>query len=200
MHRRGSEYGVRPFPIIALLLITVPGWASDIAKEADEHSDIDLSVQLDAGEQSGRARGLVRIHASREVVWSLLTSCPEVLSILPGLQSCEVLSSAPDHSWQLIRHVMNYSWYIPTVTYQMRASYDRPAKIEITRESGDLRNLHCVWNLQADGEYTIASYVVELSPGFWVPQWMVRAALRRDLPKTLRSLRARAEAVQSTAH
>jgi hypothetical protein len=31
-------------------------------------------------------------------------------------------------------------------------------------------------------------------PGFWVPHWLVRIALRRDLPKMLRALRSRAEA------
>jgi hypothetical protein len=37
---------------------------------------------------------------------------------------------------------------------------------------------------------------VELAPGFWVPQWLVRGALRRDLPKLLSALRVRAELVQ----
>jgi len=52
------------------------------------------------------------------------------------------------------------------------------------------------WYLQSDGDYTIAHYAVDLAPGFWVPHWIVRAALRRDLPKMLRALRARAEWVQ----
>jgi hypothetical protein len=35
-----------------------------------------------------------------------------------------------------------------------------------------------------------------LAPGFWVPQWLVRGALRHDLPKLMSALRARAELVQ----
>ena len=50
--------------------------------------------------------------------------------------------------------------------------------------------------MQSEGEDTIAHYVVDLAPGFWVPHWVVRAALRRDLPKMLRALRTRAEYVQ----
>jgi hypothetical protein len=50
--------------------------------------------------------------------------------------------------------------------------------------------------LKGDGDDTIAHYAVDLAPGFWVPRWIVRAALKRDLPKMLRALRARAEAVQ----
>jgi hypothetical protein len=59
-----------------------------------------------------------------------------------------------------------------------------------------LRRLRGSWALQSDGDDTIAHYVVDLAPGFWVPRWIVRAALRRDLPKMLRALRARAEFVQ----
>jgi hypothetical protein len=54
--------------------------------------------------------------------------------------------------------------------------------------------------LQGEGDDTIARYNVDLAPGFWVPHWIVRAALRRDLPKMLRALRTRAEVVQKQQH
>ena len=65
---------------------------------------------------------------------------------------------------------MNYSWYVPKVTYVIRATYDRPARVSIERISGDLRILRGSWELQSDGDYTIAHYTVDLAPGFWVPQ------------------------------
>jgi Polyketide cyclase / dehydrase and lipid transport len=76
----------------------------------------------------------------------------------------------------------------------MRATYDPPSKVSIERISGDLRTLRGSWELKSDGDYTIAHYMVDLAPGFWVPNWIVRTALRRDLPKMLRALRSRAEA------
>jgi hypothetical protein len=51
------------------------------------------------------------------------------------------------------------------------------------------------WNLKSDGDYSIAQYKVDLDPGFWVPRWLQRVALKRDLPKMLRALRTRAESV-----
>jgi hypothetical protein len=171
--------------------------AADLAREPAQQDDIDVAVSLDAGEQSGRANATVRIHARREVVWSLITSCAEALNLVPGLVACTVLETAPDHSWQRIRHVMDYSWYVPKLTYEIRASYDQPSRVSIERTAGDLLVLRGGWVLQGDGEYTIAHYAIELAPGFWIPHWMVRAALRRDLPKMLRALRARAEAVGS---
>jgi hypothetical protein len=190
---------VRHSIAIALFLLCAAAAApaTDIDQDSAQHGDIELAVKLDAAEQSGTAIATVRIHARREVVWSLITSCAEALHLVPGLVSCDVLETAPDRSWQQIRHVIDYSWYVPKLTYVIRASYDPPTRVSIERVSGDLRVLTGSWELQADGDDTIAHYAVDLAPGFWVPHWMVRVALRRDLPKMLRALRSRAETVQT---
>ena len=189
---------MRRFSPFVLLLMTAQAMAAaDLGQESAQHGDIEVGVALDAGEQSGSATATVRIHARREVVWSLITSCAEAVRLVPGLVACDVMETAPDHTWQRIRHVMDYSWYVPKLTYEIRASYDPPVRVSIDRIAGDLRVLRGSWSLQSDGEYTVAHYAVDLAPGFWVPHWIVRAALRRDLPKMLRALRTRAEFVQS---
>jgi Polyketide cyclase / dehydrase and lipid transport len=182
--------------LIALPLAAVAAVPASLAQDAAQHSDIEVRVFLDPAEQSGNAKATVRIHARREVVWSLITSCPESVALVPGLVACEVLETAPDRSWQRIRHVMNYSWFVPKLTYEIRASYDQPSRVSIERISGDLRILRGSWVLNSDGDYTLAHYAVDLAPGFWVPKWIVRSALRHDLPKMLRALRSRAEAEQ----
>ena len=184
--------------IILLLCIAVhAAAAANLAQESAQHGDIEVAVSLDAAEQSGSASASVRIHARREVVWSLITSCTEALHLVPGLVACEVMETAPNRSWQRIRHVMDYSWYTPKLHYEIRASYDRPSRVSIERISGDLRVLRGSWALQSDGGETVAHYAVDLAPGFWVPRWIVRAALRRDLPKMLRALRTRAEFLEN---
>jgi hypothetical protein len=188
---------VRPlFPIVFLLFAACAAPAADLAQESAQQGDLDIAVSLDAGEQSGSARASVRIHAPREVVWSLITSCAEELKLVPGLVGCDVLETAPDRSWQRIRHAMNYSWYAPRLVFEVHATYDQPSRVSIERISGDLRVLRGSWELQSVGDDTIAHYAVDLAPGFWVPHWIVRAALRRDLPKMLRALRTRSELVQ----
>jgi hypothetical protein len=181
------------FPL-ALILFAVTVRAANLAAEASANSDIQVSVVLDPAEQNGTASATVKIHAPRETVWSLITSCPESLRMVPALEVCDVLETAPDRSWQKIRHVMNYSWFVPKLTYVIRANYDPPSKVSIEELTGDLRSLRGSWELKRDGDYTIAHYTVDLSPGFWVPHWIVRSALRKDLPKMLRALRSRAEA------
>jgi hypothetical protein len=187
---------VRLSLLIALLFAADLACSATIAQDAAQHGDIEVRVSLDPTEQSGNAHATVRIHARREVVWSLITSCPESVALVPGLVACDVLETAPDGSWQRIRHIMNYSWFVPKLTYEIRASYDQPSRVSIERISGDLRILRGSWVLNSDGDDTLAHYAVDLAPGFWVPQWIVRSALRHDLPKMLRALRSRAEAEQ----
>jgi hypothetical protein len=179
------------------LSANVAGAAAANSQDDAARGEVDVAVTLDAAEQTGSAIATVRIHARREVVWSLITSCPEALHLVPGLVGCQVLETAPDQTWQRIRHVLDYSWFVPKLNYEIRATYDRPERVSIERVSGDLSSLRSSWVLQIDGDDTIAHYAVELAPGFWVPHWLVRAALKRDLPKMLRALRARAEFVQN---
>jgi hypothetical protein len=189
---------VRNLFLVAFIFAAGNVRAANLAAEASAGSDIEVSVSLDQAEQSGSASATVRIHARREAVWSLITSCPESVRMVPGLEICDVLETAPDQSWQRIRHVMNYSWYVPKLTYVIRATYNPPAKVSIERIAGDLRTLRGSWELTSDGDYTIAHYRVDLAPGFWVPHWIVRSALRKDLPKMLRALRSRAEAAPNS--
>jgi Polyketide cyclase / dehydrase and lipid transport len=186
---------VRPsVALAASLLLASPGARADLAKDAERQGDIDMSVSLDSGAQSGRAAATVRIHAHPETIWPVLTTCAQALKLVPGLISCEVIETAPDGSSQLIREIVDYSWILPKLTYEIRAHYDYPTRVSIERVSGDLRTLKCSWYLEADGDYTVAHYSLDLTPGIWVPHWMVRLALRHDLPKMLREVRARAEA------
>jgi hypothetical protein len=153
----------------------------------------------DTDVESLQSSATIRVHARRETVWALLTSCATALELVQGLKECEVLDTAPDGSWQLIRQVIDYSWYVPKLTYVLRDRYEYPERILIERDSGDLRTLKASWYLQADGEFTVLRYSLEVTPGFWVPRWLVRIAVKHDLPRMLRTLRTRAESAVGPA-
>ncbi len=187
---------MRPLLFAFWLLLGLSARGETLAHEAEQHGDIDVNVALDPDEQTGRASATVRIHAPREVVWPLIVQCAEALKMVPGLSACEVLETGPNGSWQRLRQVLDYSWFVRGLTYDIRATYDRPSRVTIERISGDLKSLRVQWTLQSDGDYTVAHYTVELAPGFWVPRWLVRSALKHDLPKMLRALRTRAESIR----
>jgi hypothetical protein len=185
------------FLLLALLLSPAMPVRADAPPNAAETPDeFHLAISLDPNDQGGEATADVRVHATREVLWQVLTSCEAALSIVPGLKVCEVLETAPDNSWQRIRQVMDYSWLVPRVNYVMQADYKKPNDISFEKIAGDPIRMHGAWTLQGEGDYTVAHYEVDFTPGFWVPHWFVRSALKRDLPKMLRALRAHAEAAQ----
>ena len=105
----------------------------DVVADAESSGDLRVKVVLDPSGQSGSATATVRIHASRETVWSLITSCPENLRMVPGLMACNVLETAPDGSSQKIRHVLHYSWLLPRLSYDLLASYEKPARAKVER-------------------------------------------------------------------
>jgi polyketide cyclase/dehydrase/lipid transport protein len=191
--RSGGSPLRRLLLVCAGLFASLAAFGVDLAQDAEPLGDIEVRVTLDSNEQAGTASATVRIHASPEVVWSLITNCKDALTIVPGLVACDVVDEAPDGSWQRIRHVLDYSWYVKKLTYELMMRMEKPTRVTVERVSGDLKSMKVTWNLQKVGDYTLASYVVELNPGFWVPHWLVRMALKRDLPKMLRTLRTRAE-------
>jgi hypothetical protein len=151
------------------------------------------TVRVVSAGPSIAAHATIRIHATREVIWAIVSSCPEALKILPSLKGCDVLERAPDGSWARIRQVMEYFRFLPNVRFEVRVNYLPPASITFERVSGDLTSVRGEWILQSDGGYTIAHYDIAIEPGVWVPNWIVRAALKHDLPIMLQSLRNNAE-------
>ncbi len=112
---------------------------------------------------------------------------------MPHLRRCEVEQTAPDRSWQRIRQVVGYPWYLPRASYVVTATYRPFERIGFDEVAGDFKLLRGSWRLRRDGGATIADYEFDVVPAFWMPAWFIRLELKSDLPKMLRALRARAE-------
>jgi len=181
--------------LLGWLLLSGPAARADLTLDSDPASDLEVTVSLDAAAESGRARASELIHARPEVIAGLIRSCSETLKIVPGLSECRVLASAPDGSWQIVRQVEEH-WLLPKLTYDFRCTWENPRRVRMERVGGDLRVLEGSWQLDPDHDGTRVHYDVDVAPGFWVPHWMVKLALRHDLPKMLRALRSRAETLE----
>ena len=178
---------------ISLLSVLPAGLCGASAMPSARESQPSVTVVRSASGRGASASATVRIHARRAAVWRVLTSCRDAVSIVPGMRRCEVEQTAPDQSWQRIKQVVGYTWYLPRVSYVVKATYRVPERIRFEKAEGDFRVLRGSWVLSRDGPVTVAHYVFEVVPGFWLPGWVIRAELRRDLPKMLRALRAKAE-------
>jgi uncharacterized protein YndB with AHSA1/START domain len=111
----------------------------------------------DSGHPRGHIHAAVRIRATPEAIWRVMTDCQQAPRYVPGLKRCRLIDGAPDGSWQDIEHEVRYSWLLPTIRYVFRAQYDRPHRIDFHRISGDLKEEEGTWLLSAtaDGSATV---------------------------------------------
>jgi len=172
-------------------------WLADKAVQQSLH-DGKVAVHIEFEDEPSRIRvqAAVRINASPETIWSVLTDCDHASSFIPGVKRCRRVESAPDNSWEIIEHEAKYSWLMPSITSVIRAEYKRPDRIDFKRISGDLKYEQGDWVLEpaaADDPATIVEYDLHVDPGFWVPRVLLRHTLRSELPAALTALRQRAE-------
>ena len=182
--------------LLSTITVAQSTWLADpVLQRRLADGEVIVRTGFDAHERKGRVYAAVRIRATADVIWNVMTNCQDAPSFVPGLKRCRRLQSAPDGSWEIIEHEVKYSWLLPTVHYVFRADYQRPHRIDFHRVSGDLKDQEGTWLLgeSADSSATIVEYEVYLDPGFWVAEALVRHTLRRDLPAVLRALRDRVE-------
>jgi len=163
---------------------------------------VSTTTAIDPERPRGRVRAAVRIRASPEAIWRIMTDCTQTPSFVPGLKGCRRIDGAADGSWEDIEHEVRYSWLLPTVRYVFRAHYDRPHRIDFHRTSGDLKEEEGTWLLTQtpDASATVVEYEVYVDPGFWIPQVLVSRSLRKDLPAALIGLRDRVEQSAGGGH
>lgn len=145
----------------------------------------------------------IRIHASAREIWPFITQCRYAAWLIPGLKSCRTLEMAPDGSWADIEHVIQYSLFTPTMHSVFRAEFHPPYRMHFHRIAGSLEHEVGSWNLlPSAGATTTVVYRVSLQPGFWIPKFVVRQTLHKQLPAALRSLRRHAQesATESSPH
>lgn len=160
---------------------------------------VTTAAAIDPGRPRGRVLAAVLIKASPEAIWRVMTDCKQAPLFVPGLKRCSRIAGAADGSWEDFEQVVQYSWFLPTVRYVVRAAYDRPRRIQFRRIRGDLKDEEGSWLLAPtpDGSATLVQYEVYVDPGFWVPQVLVNRTLRKDLPAALAGLRDRAQSAGS---
>ena len=172
------------------------GWLSEPSVQqrlAEGQVVVEAAGSIDTAAPRGRVRAAVRIPASPEAIWRVMTDCAQAPRYVPGLKRCRRIDAASDGSWEDIEHEVRYSWLLPPVRYVFRAQYQRPHRMDFHRTSGDIREESGTWLLTPtpDGAATLVEYEVYLDPGFWIPRFLLTRMLRKDVPAVLSGLRER---------
>jgi len=192
----------RMLVIFALLASAAPAsdWRlSDEEIERLSEGDVLVYAEIHTHPTRGNARAAVKIDAPAEHVFRTMTDCAQALKFVPHLEACKVLETAPDGSWQLIEHVVDYGWFLPSRRYVFRAQYTPFERIQFTLVRGDFSDSESVWQLvpAGEGDGTIVKYRMAATPRSYVPRWLLEAILRRDLPALMTRLRERCETAGS---
>ncbi len=144
---------------------------------------------------STSARAAIRIAATPDRVFGVMTDCALAPAWVPRLVSCQVLESDPSGATEVIEHQVDYGWFAPRIQYSFRARYENRRRIRFAHVGGDLLENEGAWELApaSDGVSTIVTYRVRTRPRFAVPQWLYQRGVSHEIPGLLRALRARAE-------
>ncbi len=174
-----------------------PDWVLTGAQQAELRAEkIVVAADIDRAAGTGSVRAAVLIAATASTVYAAMTDCTAALQFVPQLRRCVVLESDPAAATDLIEHEADPGWLLPAMTYVFRTHYVTDRSIDFKHVSGDFRENEGRWELVPVDESaaTIVTYRVRMVPRIPVPEWMVRAALKRQLPELMRALRRYTEA------
>jgi len=138
----------------------------------------------------------ILINDTPHNVWRVLTNPFEFEGrISPRMKDVEILVDATTHSVMKCK-VEIFPPLIPFITYTVESEYKPFEQVLFKRVDGTLKDFRGGWYLSSreNGASTEVTYQMFVDPGMPVPQWIIRKAMRAELPKTLVALRERIQA------
>jgi uncharacterized membrane protein len=156
-----------------------------------------IRAALDPSQRRGTVRAAILIDAPAHVVFQMMTRCQDAMKYVPHLRLCRVRDQAPDNTWQLVEHEIDFGWYAPRIKYVFRADLVADRRIDFHQVAGDFKANQGSWELEpeADGSRTLLLYRAYIDPPGYLPNWLVRSTFRREMPQMLTDLRKRCEAM-----
>ena len=137
----------------------------------------------------------VEIDAPATAIWDVLKACEISPEYVPNVQSCTKLEELDGGRAELFKQTIKPVFFLAPFEHVFRLDYTPYTRIDVNRVSGPIAHLQGTWWLlpQANGRILLV-YELALDPGMPIPRFLVRATLKRDLPKVLAAVRERAEA------
>jgi hypothetical protein len=137
----------------------------------------------------------VEVDAAAAAIWDVLRACEISPEYVPNVQSCTKLEELDGGRAELFKQIIKPVFFLASFEHVFRLDYTPYTRIDVNRVSGPIAHLQGTWWLlpQSNGRILLV-YELALDPGMPIPRFMVRATLKRDLPKVLAAVRERAEA------
>jgi hypothetical protein len=160
--------------------------------------EVEVYVERSDRPLTAEVKVAVEIDAPATAIWDVLKACEIAPEYVPNVQSCTKLEELDGGRAELFVQTIKPIFFMPTFEHVFRLDYTPYTRIDVNRVSGPIAVMQGTWwLLPRDGGHILLVYELALDPGMPIPRFLVRATLKRDLPKVLAAVRERAEAAGS---
>jgi carbon monoxide dehydrogenase subunit G len=170
---------------------------SDCQKDTQNRLDKgEVVVELQEIGATKYVTGRVIINEPPAKVWPVMTNPFEFKQkICPHMTEVEVMLDKAKFS--LLKITLDCTCLLPKITYLVESRYEHNSRIDFKRVGGILKDFKGSWQVDAvgGGSKTEVTYSMYVDTGFPVPQWLVREGIKVELPRTLKALRHRVDAI-----
>ncbi|HEY3515712.1 MAG TPA: SRPBCC family protein [Gammaproteobacteria bacterium] len=166
-----------------------------IDRDAIAAREIQVYVERSDRPLTAEVKVAVEVDAPATAIWDVLKACEVAPEYVPNVQACTKLEELDGGRAELFVQTIKPIFFMPTFEHVFRLDYTPYTRIDVNRVSGPIALLRGTWwLLPQDSGRTLLVYELSLDPGMPIPRFLVRATLKRDLPKVLTAVRERAEA------
>lgn len=149
---------------------------------------------LHKDQPGGAARVTATFFGDSDALWQVIGDCRFQMIYIKGISECEVLQ--PGSSTMVVRHRLRESWYTPTLDFSFTADRTKDGKGVAKLVAGNLKVFEGMWEVMPikDTDMSIVNHEIRVQPKFLAPRWLIRRALKKDLPDMLACIRGLAAA------
>ena len=159
----------------------------------------EILVNADRGDRplTVLVRIAAEVDAPPAAIWKILKACEIAPEYVPNVVSCKKVEEIDGGRADLFVQTIKPIFFLPTFEHVFRVDYMPYARIDVHRVSGPIAYMEgSWWLLPQDSGRILLVYEVAVDPGLPIPRFLVRATMKRDLPKIMQAVRERAEAAR----
>lgn len=166
-----------------------------IDRDAIAAREVQIFVERSDRPLTAEVKLAAEVDAPATAIWDVLKACEIAPEYVPNVQSCKKLGELDGGRAELFVQTIKPVFFLPTFEHEFRLDYTPYSRIDVNRVSGPIAHLQGTWwLLPEDNGRILLVYELALDPGMPIPRFLVRATLKRDLPKVIAAVRERAEA------
>lgn len=165
--------------------------SSEIAKL--ERGEV-ITKKIPSFTQGGipETQAIVLINASTEKVWGFLEKSENFPKFIDKLESMEVIENK--EKYQKVKARIKIAGFLPRLDYILLMDKTNKNKlITFKKIGGTIKHLDGAIELKPHNNATILTYKMHVVSGIYIPEFIKRRGLKKDLPKIMRAIRREAE-------